>query len=289
MTVETGNAVGEGYRWCRRLARSHYENFPVASRLLPARLRAPVSAIYAFARTADDIADEGNDTAVLRLQKLRSMESALLSTLQGSPPDEPLYHALSDTFQRHALPPQPLHDLLHAFRQDVTVNRYASYTEVMNYCRYSANPVGRLLLHLCGQVSANSFRLSDAICSSLQWINLLQDISQDYRENNRVYLPADEMQQFDVSEEDIAAQNNSPRMRALFDFQIERTAALLRSGSDLGKNLPGRFGLEVRIIVLAGTRLLHKLARQSDVFGRPRLNRVDKARITWSALCRVAV
>lgn len=289
MIPEADDEVVHGYRWCRQLARSHYENFPVASRLLPAPLRAPVTAIYAFARTADDIADEGNDTVAQRLQKLCSMEYALQSTLQGNPPDEPLYHALSDTFQRHALPPQPLRDLLHAFRQDVTTNRYASYTDVMNYCQYAANPVGRLMLHLFGHVSETGIRLSDAICSALQWINLLQDIGQDYRENNRIYLPADEMHRFDVSEEDIAVQNNSPQMRALLRFQIERTVALLRSGNNLGKELPGRFGLEVRIVLLAATRVLNKLARQDDVFGRPRLNAVDKARISWAALRKATV
>jgi squalene synthase HpnC len=271
------------------MARCRYENFPVASLLLPAHLRAPVNAIYAFARSADDVADEGNQSPALRLQKLGDMEQSLRASIQGSPPDEPLYLALSDTFRHHNLPPQPLYDLLRAFRQDVTVHRYRSYADVMNYCRYSANPVGRLLLHLYRQASENRIRLSDAICSALQWINILQDIGEDYRKNQRIYLPGEELQQFGVSELDIACQKNSPRMQALFKFQIERTASLLASGSELGTMLPGRFGLEVRLVLLAGARVLQKLASQTNVFGRPRLGGLDKACVTWSALRRATI
>ncbi len=284
MTPETSAAAAHGYRWCRQLARSHYENFPVASWLLPAHLRDPVTAIYAFARSADDIADEGTDTDALRLEKLAHMTSALDSTMRGVPPDEPLYQALADTIKRHALPPGPLYDLLHAFRNDVTTNRYSTYAEVMDYCRYSANPVGRLLLHLAGQASEARLGLSDAICSALQWINFLQDIKQDYRENNRIYLPADDMQRFGVSEEDIDVQRNLPRVRELLLFQIGRTTELLHSGSALGGQLSGRFGLEIRVVIRAAARMLHKLSTQADVFGRPRLGILDRAGITWAAL-----
>lgn len=273
-----------GYRWCRMLARSHYENFPVASWLLPAKLRDPVATIYAFSRVADDIADEGNYTAGQRLERLHAMESALSSTLQGAPPEEPLYQALADTFRRHALPASPLYDLLHAFRDDITRKRFSTYEDVMTYCRHSANPVGRLLLHLDRQDSEFNLQLSDAVCSALQWINFLQDAGQDYRENNRIYIPMEDMQKFGVSEEDLGSQRNSPQVRALWSFQIRRTAELMRSGSELGSRLSGRLGIEVRAVILSGNRILDKLANQASVFARPRLGTADRLGIAWSAL-----
>ena len=283
MSTERGSRAGEGYRWCHALARSHYENFPVASFLLPARLRDPVAAIYAFARSADDIADEGDTAAEERLRQLDVMAAELSAIESGRHSDSPMYAALADSIERYQLPTGLLRDLLSAFRQDVSKTRYADFGELMSYCRRSANPVGRLLLHLTGDNSERNLALSDAVCSALQLINFLQDIAQDYEENARIYLPGDEMQRFGVDENCIARRENSPSMRALVQFQVQRAAQLLRSGSPLGKHLGGRFGLEIRAIVLGGSRTLEKLFGQSDLFSRPRLNRRDRLAILWGA------
>jgi squalene synthase HpnC len=283
MSTDKG-ARRTGYRWCRELARSHYENFPVASLLLPARLRDPVAVVYAFARSADDIADEGGLSDIQRLQQLDGMAAALQAIESGHPPAAPLYLALADSVARYRLPVQPFQDLLDAFRQDVTKKRYASFADVMDYCQRSANPVGRLMLQLSGQASQRNLALSDAVCSALQLINFLQDIAQDYREHNRVYLPADDMARLGVTEAQIAQQQNSPAMRALVQLQIQRAAQLLCAGSPLGTRLTGGFGLELRAIILGGLRVLEKLHGQEDIFSRPRLARRDRLAIGWKAL-----
>ncbi len=277
-------AAHAGYRWCRHLARGHYENFPVASWLLPPALRNPVAAIYAFARSADDLADEHQIAADTRLRRLEAMGDALDALAEGRPPAVPLYQALADTVARHRLPLQPFHDLLSAFRQDVTQSRYRDFGELMDYCRRSANPVGRLLLHLQGYHDARDLAHADAICSALQLINFLQDIAPDYRQRGRIYLPADEMARFGVGEADIAECRNSAAVQALIRFQIQRCARLLRAGSPLGTRLNGRFALELRAIVLGGSRILEKLYRQEDVYSRPRLDRRDRLAIAWGAL-----
>jgi squalene synthase HpnC len=274
------------YRWCRALAGSHYENFPVASALLPARMRDPVAAVYAFARSADDIADEGQSSDAERLRQLDDMAGALEAIESGRTGDEPLYLALADSVARHRLPLQPFHDLLSAFRQDVRKKRYADFGELMDYCRRSANPVGTLLLHLNGAASPRNLALSDAVCSALQLINFLQDIAQDYRENDRIYLPVADMARFGVTEDDIAERRASPAVRALVQFQVRRAAQLLRSGSPLGARLRGRFGLEIRAIILGGSRILDKVHQQEDPFGRPRLGRSEKLMILWQGLLR---
>jgi len=284
MFIDANQRVRRGYRWCREFSRSHYENFPVASLLLPRHLRDPVAAIYTFARIADDVADEGQATASGRLEVLDAMSIALRQTGTGQPPDEPMYYALADTIQRHQLPVDLFENLLSAFRQDVTQSRYANFGELMDYCRRSANPVGRLLLHLEKQTSERNIALSDAVCSALQLINFLQDISRDYEKNSRIYLPLDEMERFKVDENAIANQLNNPAARSLIQFQVERASKLLRSGSPLGTTLPGRLGLEVRAIILGGSRILEKLYYRVNPFSRPRLNRTDRMKITWGAL-----
>ncbi len=284
MSIDANQRARQGYRWCREFSRTHYENFPVASLLLPGRLRDPIAAIYTIARTADDIADEGDTTAMQRLEALDAMSTALQQACAGQPPDEPMYHAIADTVQRHQLPTDLFENLLSAFRQDVTRHRYADFGQLMDYCRRSANPVGRLLLHLQKQDSERNLALSDAVCSALQLVNFLQDIAQDHTENGRIYLPQDEMQRFNVDENAIAERQNNPAVQSLIRFQIERASKLLRSGSPLGTALPGRFGLEVRAIILGGSRILEKLYYQGNPFSRPRLDRTDRIKIAWIAL-----
>ena len=283
MSIESSSAARQGYQWCRQLAQSHYENFPVASRLLPGHLRDPVAAIYAFARTADDIADEGDVPRELRLHRLNEMETALDAVETGIINDSLLFQALADTINRYRLPVGLFRDLLSAFRQDVSKMRYTDFTEIMDYCRRSANPVGRLMLYLTGQLSENRLVMSDAVCSALQLINFLQDIDRDYREKHRIYIPQDELQHYAVSEQDIGQRRNSPGFKRLIHFQIQRAAELLRSGSPLGRQTGGRFGLELRAIILGGSRILEKLRKQDDLFNRPRLNSADRTRIVWGA------
>jgi squalene synthase HpnC len=184
----TAHNLETAYRHCERLARSHCENFPVASWLLPRRLRRPIAVIYAFARTADDFADEGHYSAAQRLALLNGYGAKLQQLERGEATDDPLFIALADVIARYQLPLQLFYDLLSAFAQDVTKKRYTDFGELLDYCRRSANPVGRLLLHLSGNASAENLQLSDKICSALQLINFYQDLAQDFAENERIYL-----------------------------------------------------------------------------------------------------
>jgi phytoene synthase len=241
----------------------HYENFPVASLLLPAALRAPVEVIYRFARNADDFADEGSDPPEIRLQKLQRYREQLDS------PAEPLFHQVHKIIREHELPLQLFRDLLDAFSQDVTKKRYADFGEVLDYCRRSANPVGRLLLHLFKRTTESNLRQSDAICSALQLVNFWQDVDVDYTKDNRVYLPQDEMARFGVSERHLAERRCDDAWRSLLSFQMGRTRELMMSGAPLGRALPGRIGLEIRATVQGGLRILDKIqAAGYDVFRR---------------------
>jgi phytoene synthase len=219
--------------------------------LLPAPLRAPVAVIYRFARGADDIADEGDDAPAMRLAKLEAHRGEIERIVCD-----------------HGLPREPFADLLDAFAQDVTKTRYADYAELLDYCRRSANPVGRLLLHLFKRTSETDFRQSDALCTALQLINFWQDVALDYAKG-RVYLPQDEMARHGVSEAHIAADRCDDAWRALMAFQVRRTRELMLSGAPLGRGLPGRIGLEIRATVQGGLRILEKIERAGyDVFRR---------------------
>lgn len=270
------------------MAIDHYENFPVASVLLPARLRAPVEAIYHFAREADDIVDEGDAPPHARIEALDRRLLELDRIERGEVPEMPLYRDLAVQIAAHRLPLQPLRDLLDAFRQDVTKTRYADFGELMQYCRRSANPIGRLLLHLYGVNDPRSLAMSDGVCSALQLINFLQDVDSDFRERGRVYIPQDEMARFGISDQDIAGRLPSPAWRRLMSFQRDRATRLLQAGAPLGRVLRGRIGLELRAIVMGGDRVLEKLhAVDGDVFGRrPVLKGLDWPLVFWRALVR---
>ena len=267
------------------MSANHYENFPVGSILLPARLRQPVSVIYQFARTADDFADEGELPAAERLALLNQYRAELRCVEQNRPPQTALFRALGDTIALYALPLAPFFDLLDAFSQDVTKSRYANFDEVMDYCRRSADPVGRLMLHLYGAASEDSLPQSDAICSSLQLINFWQDVAIDFRKN-RIYLPQDEMARYGVAESQIAAQDTGGRWRELMAFQTGRARAMLESGAPLALRMRGRIGLELRMIVQGGLRILERLdAVRGDVFRlRPELRPYDWPLMMFRAL-----
>ncbi len=263
----------------------HYENFPVASLVLPRPLREPVRRIYAFARQADDLADEGDLPPEERLARLAAFRQELDRVRAGNPPATPLFQALAETIGRHRLPLEPFYDLLDAFAQDVVKARYAHFGELMAYCRRSANPVGRLLLALYGETDRRALAQSDAICASLQIINVLQDVAIDYAKG-RIYLPQDEMEKFGVTEAQIARGDAGGTWWPFMRFQIERARRLLAAGAPLGKHLPGRIGLELRLIVAGGEAILRKLyERQGDVFHhRPVLTAGDWVRMGWRAL-----
>ncbi len=275
----------KAYASCQQRARTHYENFPVASRLLPKKLRLPIAVIYTFAREADDIADEGNASPDERLAALEAFSEQLDAIGRGEAMQSPIFIALADVIEKHHLPLSLFHDLLTAFKSDIRRQRYQNFGEVIQYCRHSANPVGRLLLHLDNSATEENLACSDMICTSLQLINFLQDIHQDLVENNRIYLPQDELQQFGVSEEDIRNRVTSPNTQNLLRFQIQRAHKLMQSGAPLGKILKGRLGLEIRMIIMGGSRVLYKLNQQADnIFSRPRLNKYDLVWILWKAI-----
>jgi len=267
----------QAYQFCQNLAQSHYENFPVASVLLPKKLRRPISVIYAFARTADDFADEGDAPQDVRLQQLNDYSVALQAIKQDSyQENNPIFIALADVLKLHNLPIKLFDDLLDAFKQDVVKDRYQDFNEVLDYCRRSADPVGRLLLLLSSEPSQLQLQQSDAICSALQLINFYQDIVQDMTESDRVYIPIDELKHFNVSEQQLTDINyDTTNLSPLLRLQYQRANELMSQGYQLGVRLNGRIGWEIRAMTLGGIMTLSKLISQSDdsLLKRPRLSK----------------
>ncbi|QEI06060.1 squalene synthase HpnC [Pigmentiphaga aceris] len=272
------------------MAVDHYENFPVASVLMPARLRPAVVALYRFARSADDIADEGDADAATRLaalddytRALRNLEARQLPVDQASAL-APVFYPLAQVVRDYALPVAPMHALLSAFSQDVVKTRYADFATLKDYCARSADPVGELMLHLYGAATPQNLAESSAICTGLQLVNFWQDVAIDW-DKQRVYLPQEDLARFGVSESDIAAQQVDDRWRALMQFEVSRARALLHCGAPLARRLPGRIGWELRLVVMGGLRILHRIERADyDVFrARPTLGPRDWAWIIWHA------
>lgn len=265
----------------------HYENFPVASILLPQRLKTAVINIYRFARSADDIADEGDATSEQRLVQLKSYRQALHMLGTGQATEQslsPIFMPLGQTIRAHQLPLTPFFDLLSAFEQDVIQLRYTDYQQLEDYCRRSANPVGVLMLHLYDCVDETSLKQSQAICTALQLINFLQDVAIDW-EKGRIYLPQSDMEKFGVTEEMISQATTNTAWRALMQYEVDRCRSLLKSGSPLGHRLTGRIGLELRLIMQGGLRILDKLETvRFDVFNhRPTLRPLDWGVMCWRA------
>ena len=250
-------------------------------------MRAPIEAIYGFARGADDIADEGDLADADRLAQLDRYRQALDAIEAGRAPDAQ-FARIADAIRAHELPVQLLRDLIDAFAQDVVKKRYADFAELMDYSRRSANPVGRLVLHVFGRVeehmtpvSSSWLKLSDLICSALQFINFWQDVAVDWKKG-RVYIPREDLARFGVSEADIANANTNGKWRELMAFESARARGMLEEGSALGRELPGRLGLEIRATVAGGAAILDKIdATQGDVFRhRPTLAKADWMKIT---------
>ena len=277
------------YAYCERLAQSHYENFPVASRLLPARMRPHIAAVYAFARLADDMADEGHRPAADRLADLEAWDARLSSIAAGAAPSAgphaEVFVALRATIDACRLPPSLLHDLISAFRQDVTVTRYATWDDLLDYCRRSANPVGRLVLRVAGYDRADLDTASDAVCTALQLTNFWQDLEIDWKKG-RIYLPAATREDARAREEDLAARRMTAEWRRALGEAVARTRRLFRAGVPVADGVRGRLRWELRATWLGGTRILDKLeAADYDVFTRrPALTRADVPPILWHTL-----
>ena len=285
-------AIHNAYQHCVTIAQNHYENFPVASKLLNQQLRLPISAVYAFARSADDFADEGDLSQAQRLALLNEYIAELdgikriLAQQANSAntfyyqSNNPIFIALADTLYHYQIPVTLFYDLLYAFKQDVVTNRYKTFADILDYCRLSANPVGRILLYLNNSATEENLKLSDTICSGLQLINFYQDIAQDMDENNRLYLPLDEMQTLAISENTIREHINNRQTQQLLIQQIQRAKKLYNSGKPLCNKLSGRFALEIRMIYTGGQIILHKLEQNTDnIYLRPRLTALDKLKI----------
>ncbi len=274
----------EAYSWCLDLARRHYENFPVASFLLPARLRPHVAAVYAFARIADDLADEPGLTAEQRTVHLGEWETMLASARDGQA-GHPVFVALAATMRDHSLPYTLFSDLLSAFRQDVVQQRYDTYADVLEYCRRSANPVGRLMLRLFGNDDERLDRYSDDICTALQLTNFWQDFSQDLG-RGRIYVPLEDLDRFGVphtlSPDAIVEQD----FRELIAFEVERTRELFRTGKPLLNHPKTGFSLQLRVTWHGGMRVLDKIERTgyNVMQYRPKLVGIDAAVIGYRAL-----
>jgi squalene synthase HpnC len=267
------------------MAVDHYENFPVASILLPRRLVPAVEAIYAFARSADDLADEGDATPQERLAALAAYSHALDGIERGEVPGEPMFARLASVVAEYRLPLQPLRDLLSAFRQDVTTTAYADFPALLDYCRRSANPVGHLMLGLYGAANERNLRDADAICSALQLINFWQDVAIDIAKG-RIYLPQDDLARHGVTAEAIARGDAGAPFRALMAFEVARARALMQDGAPLATRLPGRIGWELRLVVQGGLRILEMIERADhDVFRhRPKLGKRDWLAVLWRAV-----
>lgn len=275
-----GPELAEAYRWCAALARSHYENFTIASWLMPRRMRPHMHAIYAYARMADDFADEE-----FSLEKLDAWERELELAYQGRP-RHPVFVALADTVRRFDLPRQPFLDLLEAFRRDVSFAGFESKEEMHGYTRLSAEPVGRLVLYLFGYRDAERQRLSDAVCSGLQLTNFWQDIARDLAKG-RIYLPRRDLARFGCSAEDLRAGRLSAGFRALMREEVEYARALLRRGADLYRLVDRRLGRDVLIFAGGGLAIVRALERVGfDVFRqRPALRPFDYLKLGMRALC----
>ena len=272
----------EARRYCRDLALSHYENFHVASWFLPKALRPHFHAIYAYCRISDDLADEAGDPALATV--LLDLWRAELDACYEGRARHPVFVALAQTIRACSIPKEPFADLLRAFYQDQVVTRYASRADLLGYCRYSANPVGRLVLYACGEASAERLRLSDATCSALQLANFWQDVAGDYA-RGRIYLPQDEMSRFGVTEEVIAAGSATPQFRALLRHEVAFARGLFAEGLGLAGQVGGRLALDLELFSLGGLAILRAIERQDyDVFRvRPALSRATKMRLLLRA------
>jgi squalene synthase HpnC len=284
---DSSPTVEQAYRYCARLATEHYENFTVASLLLPRRLRRHFHAVYAYCRIADDRADETRPDEALPL--LQQWREELMRCYDGRP-RHPVMVALHETIRRFHIPAQPFLDLLIAFEQDQCQKRYENFAELLSYCKYSANPVGRLVLYLCEFHEARRAELSDQVCTGLQLANFWQDVARDL-DIGRVYLPQEDCLRFGYSEEDLKARRFTSAFAELMHFEVERARELFHRGLELVPLMPPDVRIDIDLFVQGGLAILRKIEECGyNVWKqRPRLSKWDKAALVtgacWRRLC----
>jgi squalene synthase HpnC len=280
---DTAPTLEEARAYCRRLAESHYENFHVASWFLPRRLRPHFHSIYAYCRISDDLGDEvGNREQSLALLKLWGEE---LDACYRGEARHPVFVALTETIRACDIPKEPFADLLVAFRQDQTVTRFATMEEVLRYCRYSANPVGRLVLYACGYRDQERFELSDYTCAALQLANFWQDVRVDYQKD-RVYLPLEDMRRFGVDEQVIAAGTMTAEFRELMKYEVDYARSMFLKGMPLIGKVDRELAVDLELFSRGGLEILRAIEEQGfDVLGaRPAISKSRKAALLLRAL-----
>lgn len=281
--------LAESLHYTRWLATHHYENFHVVSLLLPRRLHQDFYNVYAFCRWADDLGDEtGDPRESLRL--LEWWRAELRALFASHPPSHPVFVALAETIRRHDLPIEPFDDLIDAFVQDQTVTRYRDWDHVLDYCRRSANPVGRLVLMICGYRDEERFRLSDATCSALQLANFWQDVAVDL-EKNRIYLPQDLLARHGCPEQDLIARRATPAFRRAMAEAVDYAQALFEQGLPLARMVDRRLALDIDLFSRGGMKVLAKIRAQDyDVLSRrPAISKTERALLLLESLARLAL
>jgi len=272
---EQAPSESEAQEYCRRLARNHYENFSVATWFLPTRLRQHFFNVYAYCRISDDLGDEvGNPNASLQLLDQWQAE---LDACYAASPRHPVFVALAETVRRFNIPKQPFADLLKAFRQDQTITRYETFDDLLGYCRYSANPVGHLVLYLCGYRDPERQVLSDYTCTALQLANFWQDVSVDYSKG-RIYLPLEDCRRYKVSEDDIARAYNTRAFCDMMRFEVERARDWFKQGLPLAGEVDRELAIDIELFSRGGQEILNAIERQGyAVLGRrPAISRFRK-------------
>jgi len=280
-------SLPEAEAYTRWLATHHYENFHVVSFLLPKRLHQDFYTVYAFCRWADDLGDEiGDKQESLRLLAWWREQ---LEAMYAGEASHPVFVALRRAVDRHGIPQEPFADLIRAFVQDQTVARYQTYEQLFDYCRYSANPVGRLVLRLCGYYDAERVRLSDATCTALQLANFWQDVTVDM-EKDRVYIPLEVLHRHESSVDEIAARRATPAFRAAMREVVDRAQSLFEEGLPLAQMVDRRLSLDLDLFSRGGMRVLEKI-RELDydvLSGRPSISRGERVRLLVGAMARIA-
>ena len=278
-------ALRAAYAECERVAHAHYENFPVASWMVPARMRPHIAALYAFARTADDFADEGRRPEAERLKLLDDWQNRLHACVTECVADDRVFLALGATIRACHLPVSLFDDLLSAFRQDITTRRYDTWASLLDYCRRSANPVGRLVLRIAGHDDGRLDHSSDALCTALQLTNFWQDLDRDWQ-NGRLYVPLEDVDAEGASTRDLDERRMSESWQRVLSRVASRTRLSFGAGRDVCDGVRGRLRHELRFTWLGGTRILERLDRAGyDVFtSRPKLGIADAPPLLWRAL-----
>ncbi len=282
--------LDDSLAYCRGLSGAHYENFHVVSLLLPKRLHQDFFNVYAYCRWADDLGDEFGDPK--RSLELLEWWSGGLEAMYAGRAEHPVFVALQTTVEKHTIPREPFADLIRAFVQDQTKTRYASYDEVLDYCVYSANPVGRLVLHLCGYADAERMRLSDMTCTALQLANHWQDVRRDYIERNRIYVPGDLLQAHGASvemlEADLKSGEGSAPVRNTFEDLIKRAQAQFEQGLPLADTLDRRLAIDIELFSRSGMAILEKIRKQDfdPIRARPRVGKLERVGLLMGVVGR---